>query len=436
MRLSHYIKIFPHQKEPGYLLLYSTKRASTVLIPESTLKAAEEGNLDPSDADTLSELGFLVDDTAQEKKEMLHSLEVANRERKVFAAMVVMNLDCNLRCAYCYEGSMKGRHYMSRDTAEALINFIEERYIYCGKKVHLDFYGGEPLLSYEFIKHISKRLKTSAAEAGLNYSFNLVTNGTLLTLEKAKEMAQLGFLDARITIDGLRENHDRFRPFKSGAGSFEIIVKNIKEICGDIGIQIGGNYTRENYKDFPSLLNYLLQQGITPDKISHVKFDPVTQPRREIALSDFNDGAVSLNEPWVFEASLYLREEIMKRGFHTFRIMPSPCMIENVDDIVVNYDGAFYKCPALIGWEGFATGDLWSGMTDYSESHRLDIWKSQECLDCAYLPVCYGGCRFMKLLRDGKIDGVECRKPYLDATLEAFILQDIKYKPDGDGDEF
>lgn len=34
----------------------------------------------------------------------------------------------------------------------------------------------------------------------------------------------------------------------------------------------------------------------------------------------------------------------------------------------------------------------------------------------------------MKLLRDRRIDGVDCRKPYLDATLEAFIRQDIKYR--------
>jgi uncharacterized protein len=434
MKLSNYLKIFPYQKEPGYLLLYSTKRASSALVPEAVLKAVENGNLDSSDADTLYDLGFLIDDPDEEKNEMLRSIDAANRERMAFAALVVMNLDCNLRCTYCYEGMMKGKHYMSHDTADTLIIFTEDRYLANGKKVHFDFYGGEPLLSYELVRHISEKLKASAGERGAAYTFNLVTNGTLLTSKRAKELASLGLMDARITIDGLSENHDRFRPFKSGSGSFEIIVKNIKEACGYIGIQIGGNYTRENYRDFPRLLDYLLQQGITPDKISYVKFDPVTQPRREIALADFSDGAVSLNEPWVFEASLFLREEILKRGFQTLRIMPSPCMIENKDDIVINYNGTFYKCPALIGWQGLETGDLWGGMTDYGESHRLDIWKRQECLDCAYLPVCYGGCRFMKLLRDGKIDGVDCRKPYLDATLETFILQDIKYTPEIDND--
>jgi len=34
----------------------------------------------------------------------------------------------------------------------------------------------------------------------------------------------------------------------------------------------------------------------------------------------------------------------------------------------------------------------------------------------------------MKLMRDGRIDDVDCRKPYLDATLEVLISQEIKYK--------
>jgi len=40
----------------------------------------------------------------------------------------------------------------------------------------------------------------------------------------------------------------------------------------------------------------------------------------------------------------------------------------------------------------------------------------------------------MKLLRDGRIDDVDCKKPYLDATLEAFIKQDIKYRLKADSD--
>jgi len=425
MYLSRYLKIYPHRQEPDYHLFYSTKKASIILLHESTLKSLNDGGLSPSDKDTLSELGFLVHDLNKEKEEMLSFFDEINK-RKKFNAVLVMNLDCNLGCRYCYEGGMKGKFYMSSETADLLIDFIQSHCLADGKAVHLDFYGGEPLLSLNLIKSISEKLRSSTEKRGLSYTFNLVTNGTLLTGKIAEELASLGLQSAKITVDGPRENHDRFRPFKTGSGSFDTIIRNLKETCSLIDIQIGGNYTRENYRDFPRLLDYLFKEGLTPEKVYIVKFDPVTKTGG--ALPDFREGCESINEPWLFEANIFLREEIMKRGFHTPKIVPTTCMIELNDDIVVNFDGTIYKCPGLIGWKGFEIGDVTTGIKDYKESYNLNVWKKQECLNCEYLPLCFGGCRYMKLLRDGKIDGVDCRKPYLDATLEAFIKQDIKYR--------
>src|SRR4030043_61515 len=425
MNLSRYLKIYPYKEQPDYRLFFSTKKASIILLHKSTLKSINGSNLSTSGEDTLSELGFLVPDVDKEKDEMLSFFDEINK-RKKFNAMFVMNLDCNLGCKYCYEEGIKGKLYMSAETAELLIDLIERHYLSHGKTVHLDFYGGEPLLSLELIKDISKRLTSSAEEKGLSYTFGLVTNGTLLTGKIAEELAALGLESAKITIDGPQENHDRFRPFKSGTGSFDTIIRNIKETCSLIDIQIGGNYTRETYRDFPNLLDYLLIEGLTPERISMVKFDPVTKTGGAIA--DYRGGCESINEPWLFEASIFLREEIMKRGFQTPKILPSTCMIELNNDIVINFDGTIYKCPGLIGWKNFEVGDLKTGIRDFKESYNLDVWKKQECLNCEYLPLCFGGCRYMKLLRDGKIDGVDCRKPYLDATLEAFIRQEIKYR--------
>ncbi|MEW6001513.1 MAG: geopeptide radical SAM maturase [Nitrospirota bacterium] len=427
MQLSNYIKIYPHRERWGYLLLFSTKRASIILLHESVLKSIEDGNLSSSEEETLHRLGFLVQDVNEEKKEMLGLFNEVNKRRKKFNALVVTNLDCNLACRYCYEGRMKGKFYMSLETADLLINFAG-RHFAAGKTVHVNFYGGEPLLSFELIKYISKELKIAAEERGLKYTFNLVTNGTLLTENKAEELAPLGLKGAKITIDGPMENHDRFRPFKSGTGTFDVIIKNIKDTCEILKIQVGGNYTSENYRDFPGLLDYLLDEGLTPDKISIVKFDPVAKTGGKFALPDFREGCESINEPWLFEASLFLREEILKKGFNTPKVAPSPCMIEYHDEIVVNFDGTIYKCPGLIGWEGLGVGDLRRGIKDYSKSYNLDLWKREECLNCEYLPLCFGGCRYMKLLRDGNIDDVDCKKSYLDATLETFIRQEIKYR--------
>jgi len=103
-------------------------------------------------------------------------------------------------------------------------------------------------------------------------------------------------------------------------------------------------------------------------------------------------------------------------------------MVENRDAMVVNFDGVIYKCPAFIGKDGFAVGDLQTGIKDYTSSYQLGIWKNEECAGCEYLPLCFGGCRYLSFVRNGNVDTLDCQKSYLDASLEILIKQEIKYR--------
>lgn len=427
MHLSKYLKQYPCRDNPDRVLLFSTRRLSKAIVPLSVLRSVEEGTLSPESMATLTRLGFLVPDSDAERREMLTIMTEAEARLKKAFLMAVMNLDCNLACTYCYEGKQRGRHYMSPETADLLVKYCEENFLRQGKDLTVDFYGGEPLLSLDLIKSISLRLKTTAEKAGTEYAFTLVTNGTLLTAAVTSELALLGLKSARITLDGPRENHDRYRPFSSGKGSFDLIVKNLQEVCEIIKMGIGGNFTQGNYREFPRLLDELVALGLTPDKIAHVMFAPVSDTLGEHLMPEFSDGCCSMDEPWLVDASIYLREEILRRGFFTPKVQPTTCMIEFKDNLVTHYDGTLYKCPAFIGLEGLDVGHLESGIRDFHASHNLDVWKKDECLDCAYLPLCFGGCRFMTLLQKGAISDVECRKVWYDATLEELLLQDLRY---------
>lgn len=294
-------------------------------------------------------------------------------------------------------------------------------------EISIIFYGGEPLLSADMIVRISEEMGLLAEERGMEYRFSLITNGTLLTPRVVERLKPLGLKSASVTLDGPREVHDAFRPFRSGTGSFDTISSNIRDVCNLIDVQVGGNYTRDHYREFPRLLDYFLATGLTPDRISFVKFDPVVNETREFSPPDFHDGCLSLNEPWLVEASIFLREEILKRGFCTQQLAPAACMMELRDYVVVNYDGTLYKCPALIGRKDCCVGNVKAGLSDYRQSHGLDNWKNEKCLACCYLPLCFGGCRYMKLLRGESMQGVDCRKEYFDKALQALVLQDVRY---------
>ena len=429
MQFSHYLKTYPFKEKPGYLLLYSTKKSSKVLLKEETYNSIKNGELSPENEIVLSQLGMVVPDRELERREMLGLLDEINAKNLSLNISVIINLDCNFNCIYCYEGDLKGKRYMDDETADLLVDFIKNKFSPGMKSVNIDFYGGEPLLSIQSIKKISVQVKAFAEGRGAKFTFTLVTNGSLFKRRIAGELAALGLTGIKTTLDGPPETHNACRPFKSGAASFDSIINNLKETSDIVKVAIGGNYKKDNYKQFPLLIDYLEDAGLTSDKIYQLKFDPaMNSPKDSAATADFTDGHMSVNEPWVIKSGAMLREEVLKSGYDTPKITPSPCQVEIKNAYVVNFDGGIYKCPTWIGKKEFEIGTLSDGITDYSASHKLGIWKNDECEKCEYLPLCFGGCRYMSYVRDGNIDRVDCKRPYLDAVLETMIKQDIKYK--------
>ncbi|SPD74161.1 conserved hypothetical protein [uncultured Desulfobacterium sp.] len=428
MRLSQYLKTYPYEERPGYLLLLSTRTLSKVLISENTFQSLKEGIFSSPDEAMLTRLGMLVPDLEEEKRGVADRFVRANEQNTTMDIIVVLNLDCNFSCIYCYEASMKGTFHMSESTAYQLVEFIKDRFTDDKKTLLVDFYGGEPLLSLKIIKLIARELKSFAESKGANYQFSLVTNGSLFKRQVAQDLVQLGLKKVKITLDGPAEIHDQYRPFKSGVGSFETIIRNIKETCDLVKIAIGGNFDRRSWDSFPLLLDFMLEQGLTPEKIAMVKFDPITkQPDMHPGPLDYQGGCMSVNEPWIAQTSTLLREEILKRGYQSRPIQPMFCTAESTNSYTVNFDGKIYKCPTFVGKKGYDVGDLEKGVQDYSASYNLGIWKNEKCLECEYLPICYGGCRYMTYLRDRNTLGLDCQKAYFDTCLESLIKQDIKY---------
>lgn len=429
MHPSYYLKTYPCRDNPDQLLLFSTKKASAILLDRETFQAMQKGTLPSSDEAKLEKLKMLVPDRDAEKQAMLSLLDDQNPKNRGLNIISVLNLDCNFSCTYCFEEGVKGNLYMSEATADRLLAFIKDKFRENQDTIVIDFYGGEPLLSLDLIQSISQATKSFAESRNAVYSFTLVTNGSLFTRKAASVLVPLGLKSVKITLDGPAEIHDAYRPFKSGAGSFNTIIKNIKATCDLVKIGIGGNFTEHNYERFALLLDYMEAEGLTPDKVSLVKFDAVVnRPQNDPSPIEFTGGCCSINEPWLLKAEAFLREEILRRGYKTSKPIPMACMIEVTDSYVVNYDGVIYKCPAFIGKKGFAAGDLETGVSDYSEAFKLGMYKNQDCAECVYLPLCFGGCRYMAYVRDGNIDKLDCKKEYFDASLETLLYQDIKYR--------
>ncbi len=70
----------------------------------------------------------------------------------MFIIETVITEHCDLRCTYCYID--KKAIHMSTDTFDMLIDNMDDILkLYDQSGYHLDFFGGEPLLNFDLIKH-------------------------------------------------------------------------------------------------------------------------------------------------------------------------------------------------------------------------------------------------------------------------------------------
>lgn len=92
--------------------------------------------------------------------------------------------DCNLRCIYCSQGQTKNPYSEQNPDPKTIASYfpITGNYTVC-------FFGGEPLLNWDYFLKIATAIKNRNPEVQLS----VVTNGTLLTVERVKILNELDF---------------------------------------------------------------------------------------------------------------------------------------------------------------------------------------------------------------------------------------------------
>ena len=129
-------------------------------------------------------------------------------------------LACNFACPYCFESSHKAL-YMTDEVEDNVITFIKKHA--CVTNLHVTWFGGEPLLAFDRVVSLSRRM----LGLGLGYKAGMITNGYLLTPDKASLFEDLKISFVQITVDGSEQTHDSRRYRRDGGCPYRRI-KNEK----------------------------------------------------------------------------------------------------------------------------------------------------------------------------------------------------------------
>jgi len=157
---------------------------------------------------------------------------------------------CNLACAHCYldASDRAARDELTTEEGRALVDDVAAM----GSPVLL-FSGGEPLLRPDVFE-----LGALAIERGLRAV--LSSNGTLVTPDVARRIAEIGFSYVGVSIDGTRATHDELRR-KDGA--LEAAMAGIRN-CLAAGVKSGIRFTlnRRNAADLDAVLDLVERHGV------------------------------------------------------------------------------------------------------------------------------------------------------------------------------
>jgi uncharacterized protein len=337
---------------------------------------------------------------------------------------------CNLDCSYCFylekEALFPGKK-MRRMSDAVLEAYVRNTIASTprGQTVSFTWQGGEPtLLGLDFYRKAVALQQLHGEGRRIENSFQ--TNGTLIDDEWAAFLAENRFL-VGLSLDGPREIHNRFRRYRSGAPTFDLVMAALERLQ-----RHGAEYNvlacvDRNSSQHPlEVYRFLKQAGV-----KFMQFTPVVErlpgPRDKARGLDFSgpgatDGAseeVQLAPfsvrpaDWGRYLSAVFAEwaqhdvgEVFVMNFEwTLAAMVGAPGVVCVHQptcgraVVAEHDGTVYSCDHFV-YPEYRLGNLvetsLAAMIDSTQQQAFGRSKAEtlpnQCRKCPFLSVCWGGC--------------------------------------------
>lgn len=229
----------------------------------------------------------------------------------------------------------------------------------------------------------------------LGFDWGMVTNGSLLTETVIEKLKQTGMKTVTVSLDGLKETHDKLRHLP---GCFDRIINGLKLLKkADFAdhIQVTFTANRKNVFEFAQL--YKILNEIKIDSVRVGLMDPIGRgaDNRDLLLTReeilyFTDltnrlNSISGNIPVIWGCPHYFGNLLPERTFRCFAGKQTASIL---------YNGDIYVCPNVGNREKFVQGNI-------LKDSFSDVWKNgftffrnltvpEGCINCEYKDKCKG----------------------------------------------
>lgn len=349
--------------------------------------------------------------------EVLHTHSMSRLfSRKTLVLTIAPTQCCNFACTYCFE-KWRNSAAMTDQTEDSIIRYIQYmRDNYALETINITWYGGEPLMQSRRILSLSKRIK----DLGLTINENLlITNGYFFSKNLIEELYEVGITQIQITIDGLKEIHDKRRPLINGDGTFDVIINNLdNHFAGkyrdQFTIAVRVNIDKRNYANFVDIYHFLKERYKSNKLIVYPGIIVLDEADENVS------SCLSRNDVTDIFIGLFKNYGIMPERLYPDEISME-CMVRNpYCSMLVGSEGEIYKCYEDLGNKKFVVGNIneqkvWDNFELISKyATGIDHYIDPVCRKCSYIPICNGGCpkRRYENVYQGKHN--DCCTPFKD----------------------
>lgn len=395
-----------------------TAAALSKALLDPTLRLEETQFPEPL-LDSLLHVGALVSKDSDELAVIRDRFWRA-RTNTPMVITVTTTMGCNLACYYCYQ-DRSGSELKNGDI-DTLRNYVRDKLAAHDRTyLHIDWYGGEPMLNVDFIEAASKALIADCDRNGISYVASIISNGTNWPEDIEDFIARTRIRQVQISFDGMRAHHEKRRRYRDaenhiGDSSFEKAVAVVDRLVKCVRTDIRYNIDRRNAEDILPFIDFASERGWFA-----AAFPAVFQPARLSAYSERS----SFMRNWELSVEEFdaLRADVRAAMDGVGRVeegevpdgFPHPktsvCAALSTASAVIGADSKVYRCGLQVGEVGRAVDHIGapdSGVAKVEGSDENDgTWWDEfdptlrpTCSKCSFLPICWGGCPKTHLEKD------------------------------------
>ena len=413
MKISKYTFMFDENGQEYYVyntlsnaLMEIDKESYSLLFESRNTQKLSTADFDEDLWEALCINNIISDNDTDDYLKYKASITNIRKQRTGMHLTLAPTMDCCFRCHYCFE-KYKEKKYMTPEIMDQIIKYVTSYPEL--KNIKITWFGGEPLMAVPQIEEFYDKFRDIWQEPFIS---NIITTGYHIDKESIRVMQKVGISSVQITLDGMKETHNKVKHLPSGEDVFERILSNIEllnDSAPEINITIRVNLTLENKEEYIPLHKLCLTRFYGR---SNITISPAF-------VLDRGTGDICRSNNNIFFGHIERSKFILnlaKNGINSvFVRYPEPffneCAIRNEMAIAFDPEGYAYKCWEVIGNKEYAIGKLNDDgiLTDINQTilnrqlYGADTFDDPICSQCKYLPICNGGCLIQRI--ENKFEG-------------------------------